>query len=118
MSVLEAFVHDPLTEFASSNSDKRRNKADRGDEAERLTRTARTNLKPILAKLTGLRTTHRGDESGTVAASTEAQVESLIKEAMDPTNLVRSFLLPAESNRADQCTGGHVRRVDTVYCAF
>lgn len=93
MSVLEAFAHDPLVEWTKSvrrfllvSPDdshtpfptKSRNKTDKD-----IRNSADRNLKPIKAKLRGI----IGD--GTVV-SVPNQVEALIKEATDPSNLVSS----------------------------
>ncbi|WVR00046.1 hypothetical protein IAU59_007188 [Kwoniella sp. CBS 9459] len=66
MSVLEAFVHDPLVEWIRSAS-------------------ADKNLKPIKAKLRGIM------EEGTVV-SVPSQVEVLIKQATSPSNLAAMYV--------------------------
>ncbi|WVF72847.1 hypothetical protein IAT40_007665 [Kwoniella sp. CBS 6097] len=89
MSVLEAFVHDPLIEwmrsvsspiFSSSADMQGRSKSDRDVKA-----SADKNLKPIKAKLRGIL------EEGTVV-SVPSQVEVLIKQATSPTNLAAMYV--------------------------
>ncbi|WWC90661.1 uncharacterized protein L201_005597 [Kwoniella dendrophila CBS 6074] len=76
MSVLEAFVHDPLIEWMKSG----RSKSDRDIKA-----SADRNLKPIKAKLLGIM-----DEGAIV--SVPSQVEALIKEATSPANLSAMYI--------------------------
>jgi serine/threonine-protein kinase ATR len=70
MSVLEAFVHDPLVEWTKSRS--------RSSERD-VRLTADKNLQPIQEKLRGL--------IGEVERTVPNQVELLIREATSPTNL-------------------------------
>nr|WPS94695.1 serine/threonine-protein kinase [Naematelia aurantialba] len=74
MSVLEAFVHDPLVEWAKSSRAKT-------DKDIRL--SADRNLRPIKAKLTGV-----VDER---VVSVANQVDRLIKQATDPANLALMY---------------------------
>ncbi|OCF57218.1 hypothetical protein L486_04674 [Kwoniella mangroviensis CBS 10435] len=76
MSVLEAFVHDPLIEWIKIG----RSKSERDIKA-----SADRNLKPIKAKLRGIM------EEGTVV-SVPSQVEALIKEATSLTNLSAMYI--------------------------
>ncbi|OCF42201.1 serine/threonine-protein kinase ATR [Kwoniella heveanensis CBS 569] len=76
MSVLEAFVHDPLIEWMRSG----RSKSDRDVKA-----SADKNMKPIKAKLRGIM------EEGTVV-SVPSQVEVLIKQATSPANLAAMYV--------------------------
>ncbi|WRT68452.1 uncharacterized protein IL334_005428 [Kwoniella shivajii] len=76
MSVLEAFVHDPLQEWIKSG----RSKSDRDVKVY-----ADRNLRPIKAKLRGIM------EEGTVV-SVPSQVEALIKEATSPANLAAMYI--------------------------
>ncbi|WWD02632.1 hypothetical protein V865_000672 [Kwoniella europaea PYCC6329] len=76
MSVLEAFVHDPLIEWIKIG----RSKSERDIKA-----SADRNLKPIKAKLRGIM------EEGTVL-SVPSQVEALIKEATSLTNLSAMYI--------------------------
>jgi serine/threonine-protein kinase ATR len=69
MSVLEAFVHDPLVEWTKSRK--------QSDKDVRV--TADKNLRPIQRKLRGV--------IGEVERSVPNQVEMLIKEATSPLNL-------------------------------
>jgi len=71
MSVLEAFVHDPLVEWTKSHRSKQSEKDVRV--------TADKNLRPIQKKLRGV--------IGEVERSVPNQVEMLIKEATSATNL-------------------------------
>ncbi|KIR51714.1 serine/threonine-protein kinase ATR [Cryptococcus gattii Ru294] len=73
MSVLEAFVHDPLVEWTSRG----RGKSDPRD----IRSNADKNLHPIKRKLRGVM------NEGTVV-SVPNQVETLIKEATSPRNLL------------------------------
>lgn len=77
MSVLEAFVHDPLVEWTSRG----RGKSDPRD----IRSNADKNLHPIKRKLRGVM------NEGTVV-SVPNQVETLIKEATSPRNLVCQFM--------------------------
>lgn len=86
MSVLEAFVHDPLVEWTSRVSElfagsgsyyQGRGKSDPRD----IRSNADKNLHPIKRKLRGVM------NEGTVV-SVPNQVETLIKEATSPRNLV------------------------------
>ncbi|WVW85570.1 hypothetical protein I302_107608 [Kwoniella bestiolae CBS 10118] len=76
MSVLEAFVHDPLIEWIKSG----RSKSERDIKA-----SADRNLKPIKAKLRGVMEESTGQ-------SVPSQVEALIKEATSPTNLSAMYI--------------------------
>ncbi|WWC71522.1 uncharacterized protein I206_105480 [Kwoniella pini CBS 10737] len=76
MSVLEAFVHDPLIEWMKSG----RSKSEKDIKA-----SADRNLKPIKAKLRGIRV------DGTVL-SVPSQVEALIKEATSQANLAAMYV--------------------------
>jgi len=71
MSVLEAFVHDPLVEWTKNGRQK--NEADVRSSADR-------NLKPIINKL-------RGGIEGEITHSVPNQVDILIKTATSPNNL-------------------------------
>lgn len=77
MSVLEAFVHDPLVEWTS----KGRGKSDPRD----IRSNADKNLHPIKRKLRGVM------NEGTVV-SVPNQVETLIKEATSPRNLSAMYV--------------------------
>lgn len=90
MSVLEAFVHDPLVEWTSRVSKllaesgsyyQGRGKSDPRD----IRSNADKNLHPIKRKLRGVM------NEGTVV-SVPNQVETLIKEATSPRNLVCQFM--------------------------
>nr|XP_019011517.1 uncharacterized protein I206_03617 [Kwoniella pini CBS 10737]OCF50298.1 hypothetical protein I206_03617 [Kwoniella pini CBS 10737] len=81
MSVLEAFVHDPLIEWMKSVSFiTGRSKSEKDIKA-----SADRNLKPIKAKLRGIRV------DGTVL-SVPSQVEALIKEATSQANLAAMYV--------------------------
>ncbi|KAK8854747.1 hypothetical protein IAR55_003486 [Kwoniella newhampshirensis] len=72
MSVLEAFVHDPLVEWTKPSERDIRSSADR-------------NLRPIKAKLRGIM------EEGAIV-SVPSQVEALIKQATSPSFLAAMYV--------------------------
>ncbi|EIW68190.1 hypothetical protein TREMEDRAFT_32442 [Tremella mesenterica DSM 1558] len=73
MSVLEAFAHDPLVEWAR--------RANKSKSSKDIRTTAESNLKPIRAKL-------RGIMAENTVVSVPNQVDTLIKEATNTTSLV------------------------------
>ncbi|KAK4688808.1 hypothetical protein P7C73_g1302, partial [Tremellales sp. Uapishka_1] len=77
MSVLEAFVHDPLVEWTKQG----RQRSDKDVRAQ-----ADKHLQPVKRKLSGVL-----DKGGPVV-SVPNQVESLIKDATSPHNLSRMYL--------------------------
>nr|XP_031859926.1 uncharacterized protein CI109_004533 [Kwoniella shandongensis]KAA5526998.1 hypothetical protein CI109_004533 [Kwoniella shandongensis] len=76
MSVLEAFVHDPLVEWTKPG----RSKSERDIRS-----SADRNLRPIKAKLRGIM------EEGTIV-SVPSQVEALIKQATSPSFLAAMYV--------------------------
>lgn len=74
MSVLEAFVHDPLVEWTKSRS----------KSAAEIRQRADANLRPIQKKLRGV----VGETEQTVSN----QVDSLIKEATSTYNLALMYV--------------------------
>jgi len=96
MSVLEAFVHDPLVEWEDERRNQERTKsrnASRRSGAEpvhqspaaQLRAVAQKSLKPIERKLQGLPPVQ--PELPAKEVSVSNQVEALIKEASSPRNL-------------------------------
>ncbi|CCL98247.1 uncharacterized protein FIBRA_00241 [Fibroporia radiculosa] len=84
MSVLDAFVHDPLVEWEDEKRKKERNRA-----TVDLRRLAKDALKPIEKKLKGIYTTSR--ERPEKETSTSSLVQMLIQEATDTANLGRMY---------------------------
>ncbi|WVQ74974.1 hypothetical protein IAR50_004582 [Cryptococcus sp. DSM 104548] len=85
MSVLEAFVHDPLVEWARSSRGKKSAEKDVRD----IRHSADRNLRPIKRKLRGVM--KEKDDKNTVL-SVPSQVDYLIKEATSPNNLGLMYL--------------------------
>ncbi|ODO06790.1 hypothetical protein I350_04149 [Cryptococcus amylolentus CBS 6273] len=85
MSVLEAFVHDPLVEWARSGRGKKSAEKDVRD----IRHSADRNLRPIKRKLRGIM--KEKDDKNTVL-SVPSQVDYLIKEATSPNNLGLMYL--------------------------
>ncbi|KAL0577467.1 hypothetical protein V5O48_004536 [Marasmius crinis-equi] len=88
MSVLDAFIHDPLVDFEEERKKKNRYKANVD-----LKKLAREALHPIEKKLKGLASTvskekHAYDKE----ISTSNLVQMLIQEAMDNRNLSRMYV--------------------------
>ncbi|KAG9015870.1 serine/threonine-protein kinase M1 [Tulasnella sp. JGI-2019a] len=100
MSVLEAFVHDPLVEWederknqerSKSRSASRRSLADapRQSPAEQLRAVAQKSLKPIERKLQGLPPVQ--NDWAVKEVTTSNQVDALFKEATSPRNLAMMY---------------------------
>jgi len=97
MSVLEAFVHDPLVEWEDEKKRRerelrtgRQRSAKRGNPVQEiripeLKELAHKSLYPIKRKLMGLQSAKM--EKGDKEITTANQVEKLIKEATNPSNL-------------------------------
>jgi len=87
MSVLDAFIHDPLVEW---EDEKRKKERDRNNRSTVDLRTlAKDALKPIDKKLNGIYTTSR--ERPEKETSTSSLVQMLIQEASDLANLARMY---------------------------
>ncbi|KAH9844382.1 uncharacterized protein C8Q71DRAFT_696515 [Rhodofomes roseus] len=100
MSVLDAFIHDPLVEWEDEKRKKeretsRRNKAGGGRDVNAtranidLRKLALDALNPIAKKLNGIYTNSR--ERPEKETSTSNLVEMLIREASDNANLARMY---------------------------
>ncbi|KAG8968537.1 serine/threonine-protein kinase M1 [Tulasnella sp. 419] len=98
MSVLEAFVHDPLVEWEIENRNvERRNRAANrhrrdaasANPADHMKALAQQSLAPIRRKLEGL-SVGQSDRSPK-EIKTSNQVEALIKEATDSANLAMMY---------------------------
>ncbi|GAA6007639.1 hypothetical protein JCM11491_003906 [Sporobolomyces phaffii] len=77
-SVLETFLHDPLVEWISRKS---------STSADQTKVKALESLEPISNKLRGLQVTSDPKSLGAKEVTVEEQVERLIREARDPSNL-------------------------------
>ncbi|KAH9948812.1 hypothetical protein B0H21DRAFT_777700 [Amylocystis lapponica] len=86
MSVLDAFVHDPLVEWEDEKRKRRRNGVRREVNLRELAKGA---LKPIEKKLKGIYTTSR--ERPEKEISTSNLVQMLIQEATDSVNLGKMY---------------------------
>ncbi|GAA6058573.1 hypothetical protein JCM10212_007012 [Sporobolomyces blumeae] len=80
-SVLETFLHDPLVEWIGRKS------RDAASAPEQTKLKALESLEPISNKLRGLQVTSDPKSLGAKEVSVEEQVERLIREARDPSNL-------------------------------
>lgn len=88
MSVLETFVHDPLVDWMPYGFKKKMD----GATEEYIANEAKRALEPIDRKLTGYQITSSPSGKTERQTSTENQVDSLINEAKDNTNLAGMYI--------------------------
>ncbi|KAF8338841.1 uncharacterized protein EI90DRAFT_2908515 [Cantharellus anzutake] len=90
MSVLEAFTHDPISEWETERKREERLRRRRGDpnpHVPKLSELVQRALGPIQERLSGTHTFRTENTARSSAISTPNQVERLIKEATSPLNL-------------------------------
>ncbi|EPQ58953.1 hypothetical protein GLOTRDRAFT_70000 [Gloeophyllum trabeum ATCC 11539] len=89
MSVLDAFIHDPLNDFEEQRRKLEREKKTVKEAIDMRAVALKVALTPIDKKLKGIYTT--GRERAEKETSTSSLVQIVIQEATDPTNLARMY---------------------------
>ncbi|KZT05577.1 uncharacterized protein LAESUDRAFT_655532 [Laetiporus sulphureus 93-53] len=90
MSVLDAFIHDPLVEWEDEKRKREHSRSNISRSTVDLRKMAMDALRPIEKKLNGIYTTSR--ERPEKETSTSSLVEMLIREATDNTKLCRMYV--------------------------
>jgi len=94
MSVLDAFIHDPLVEWEDEKRKLEREPSSRRNQVKSSTdlpSLARNALLPIERKLKGIYATSKEKEKQQKEISTSNLVQMLIQEATDDANLAKMY---------------------------